>query len=800
MFDMLYGIRLWRSHKLQGILLILGFAVFASLINIVLLLAPSLFSDIPPWVKAEENFITIGLKGHDGKMQATTSQNLQRLTETGGIAELGYIGARPSSFRINDNQFHGQIVMFSDELPSMLNLTPLSQDIQNFHQEAYVSRRFLERNLLSQTVKGQTLILDPYDTPLKVAGFLPESLNKIGIWQPDILISARHLSNLIPLTIGEGNPPEQFLSIIRKQLTEQMPVWYGIAQLLPGHHISDIKWSTTAELDGGQVRLFSGVENLKPYFFSGIEFMPEARLELRKRWWFIFGLAMAFGLVNSINLLTLSFNRLLQRSQEMSVRIALGARPTNLLRQLIIEYCPLMFFSLLLGVGGSLFFVSALLENYLVLEQPRIIMICLALAVTSLTLVLIIILCSCIPLLHLVRNGHFIRDSGGKGGPWQQRLGQLNMVVQISLAGLSISIAVALLFQQWQSFASLPLAENTREWVIKHKDSSSKSAMNIQHWEMELKSLQIPVTMSASRFVHPHTLTTVARLDTPDNSVSRSINVLPISSNYFSVLDVSLLGGGAISEHGVVINVSALKALGFRNPKDIIGQTIFLEEPGVLGFESEETIRINGVVPDLPHFGILNTSVPMIYGDLERAGMPRELAIYTSTNATKSFEQWLEGKLQQEGSSWYFTPSEKLIKLLKEENKSFQQIVKLALVLSCLICVLSATSLYYQFSSHLQLQQRRYGIQLAVGAQAYHIILSVWRVLTLLLLISVVPVVLSLVFLHPWFLKELQTPLLHFNVLFVTFIFVLCLCFSSSIAPCYKLTRLTIAKLLRNQD
>lgn len=804
MQDMVTGLRLLWRQKLQSMLLICGFAVFICLFHLTSQLAPSLFKATPNWVNAQHNFMTVGLKGHDGRMHRTHLANLAGVEHSPDVIALGYLGGHRADFRIGEQEFSGQALMLSNNLAELLDMPELTKNEHEFRDVVYVSQRFWQEHFsqhsAEQQLVAQTLWLGQEEYPLRVQAILPSVFNQVGAWQPDILLSASHLMVLNPINFGETAPSEEQLALVLEEVRQQQPVWYGIAQLRAGVQAKNIELRLGERETPANIQMISATGNLQPYVYQGIELQPDEHQALLGQWWLVLLLGVGFGLVNVLNLMTLSLNQLIKRSAEFRIRIAVGASGRVLVRQVLLEQLPFMVFSLLLGFVLSAFALPQWLEQFGLQLGLTLRLYLAATLVTVFVFSGLVAFSACLPLYQFFNSNYFSRESDGRNSPWQHRLALSNMTAQFFIAGLALSVTFAFVMNQWLQYRDIGVDKQVVEWHLQATDFSHDLG-KAEEWLAELSMAGLTVALAEREFLRPLAFTQEIQLGTPDNKTGVSLNILHVTANYFHVLQVPLLAGTGLTKQSVVINEAAAFALGYEQAADAVGQQIFIENARfLLGFEDNEPLLITGVMANIPHFGLANNKAPLLYSELTKKSFYNSLSLLAPQPNHEQVKLWLQHKQKSDGHLWEYSEKGSLLEQLRAENHFMLRMVQLALLLGAIICVLAATSLYHQVGSHLSLMRRRYGVQLAVGALASNIALSVWRNLFFLLLIALLSLFSVLVLAQPWFLRELNVSLLNGSVVILALLSLIALSVVSAYLPVYRLITQPIVTLLRHEE
>jgi hypothetical protein len=132
---------------------------------------------------------------------------------------------------------------------------------------------------------------------------------------------------------------------------------------------------------------------------------------------------------------------------------------------------------------------------------------------------------------------------------------------------------------------------------------------------------------------------------------------------------------------GLAICFSTAVLLHPTAPLSLVGQTLHSDDKAILDLSKEEPIRVSAIVENLPHYGILNASTPMIYVNSlsqSKANLKEVHLIFDPLQA-----QQILPKLQQfatEQGNLTVKPPVSLKQQLQAQNKVMQQLVFLALL------------------------------------------------------------------------------------------------------------------------
>ena len=775
-----YGLRQWYKHRAQTLLLVFGFTIFTTLLALVTATAPLLLKDTPDWVKSKERFVTIGLRTHEDTLGATSIQNLKAISNSPAISEFTFIGSMIGNYRIADQSMKSSISFIDDNFTRLLKISGLESDSIRFQHLAYVSTDFQERWRFetNQELIGQTILLGNTETPVQVVGLIPDELQEqIGLQIGDILVSAKHAASLQIVRFGDIELPQSVQQRFRQEITQESANIYGIATLKTGYQESDlINFNQDNGTDNGNITIVTGIDNLEPYIFGGIEFQPNVKKKLIKQWIAIFALCLAFGILNTLNLITLSFNQFLKRSSEFSTRISIGASSRHLLHQMSIEYFPL----LLICLVSSWFFTFSVIiylknSNYFSVNISNFHFLMGVLA-ASLAMSICTLFCAYLPLVKLLKKQQFNRSKNSDIGHFQATLGNINITIQCIFAGIALLFAISMITTQLHVKQQQEFQANV---FTSHLSASNNNKLFLKRWITDLEELPSTVALSSSSFTKPWTDVSFVALNKPNFESAPSLNLLSVSTNYFSIVNGRILAGSVFDKHSIVINQAGAEMLGFSNAQEAIGQPLFVAEANRVGLTEKNSLIIRGVVENLPHFGILNKGTPILYADISLLSDLQDLYLFTKSRNQSMLNDWIKKKSESGTRLWQYHRDGFISEHIDSLNTDMNQMVVMAILIGILISLLSASSLYYQLSSTLKLHERKHGIKLSVGARRHHLFFDIAKGMVLTVLIAMLLVTALALLSYDWVFQQLGAHIERPAVLLLTILILMIITFCS---------------------
>jgi putative ABC transport system permease protein len=244
--------------------------------------------------------------------------------------------------------------------------------------------------------------------------------------------------------------------------------WHVLGRLTPGSSIDQAQ----AELRSVTTRIAQTLPNANRNLSAHVTSLSQqiAGSNLRLALWILFGAVLGVLLIGCSNLANLLLVRGVARRRELATRVALGASPMRLTRQLVAECLPVGLFGGIAGVALALVIirlVRALGETRIprlteVELDPAVL--CFALVLTCLATMLFAI----IPGLQARRldvNESLKEGARGTGGLRQTSLRQALLVGQVALA-FTLLFGAGLLLRSFQNVRAKDFGFNPENLLI----------------------------------------------------------------------------------------------------------------------------------------------------------------------------------------------------------------------------------------------------------------------------------------------------------------------------------------------
>ncbi|NQZ03126.1 FtsX-like permease family protein [Idiomarina sp.] len=806
LFNLRYTLRQWQKRKFQTLTLILCLSLFCAFTANLIATAPALFSDRQPWMSGSTPYITIGLESHSGKFNPIDKTNLDRFTQSPAIGELMTLTNRTlrglkdqSGVAIDDA---GAVYLppsfidrFADELPPVMKKLSDTRVILSYPYWQSLGAKPIEELAINASLTG---------AQLPVAGVLPKGFRLFQGIVSDIVLTDQQVASTFGINFGANKPPDEYVDKIINQLVESVAFRYGVAELKPGYEPEDVSAITLAkeEASDGSVVLLSGTASWTPKVIEGLQFHPQQRQRLIDQWQMLLGLTLGFLLIGLFNLLTSNFSEYLQREQEFQTRKAVGASNKDLIRQLLTENSLLGFVSVVLGVVLS-WYILKYVEAELVLvsllsSEIKATGIILSVLLTA----TVVILVGLLPFLSLNRQARFSRSKSNGQGRLQRWLNAGNMTVQIALALVAITCSISLWLTQEQQLEQVSVNTDIIQLSYKQGETSSDPVINLNEWKSKLANQPFDVAMSVDNFIDSNPSATQASTEGLDSPSAIPIQIMSVSDNYFNVLEAAPVVGdrNPAEVNQVIINETAARELGFKQPKQALQQTLFVKDASSYQFTEDEPIIIVGVSKDLPHSSLNQNAQPMIYNLLRESGqLLREIYLYAQPTNVDAVVELMQQQAASRENMYNVNNDGALLQLLKQQDEEWFVLAQLLLGLTLLICALAATSLYQQIVAYVIQRSRLYAVMQAVGAQVSDVAKSISRMLATKLLSGLILGVIIIAAINSWFFQQFHAELFTVHYLVLSLVAILLLVLLSYIPAIWRQLSLPIQRILRDE-
>lgn len=727
MIDVIYrnlNLKLYKKQKMQWVILVFGFSLFCALFNLSIIISGKIFEVKPTWVKNSSEFVTFGQKSHDGRMIPTTISNIESSKKSKGVNDVAYWGVQQTKIITDKAETDATILYISPNFTSLLEVENLPSFNKIESSSVWISERFWRERFNGSNVIGRVIYLTESRVPAVIKGVLPVEWNNIGVHQPSIMTTSDDLGKYINITLGDEQVPDEFVEQAKKQLSIQVPAFYGFASLTKGFDINELNLKMDAVFTDSNIRLWDGTENLSVFAIQGISFSPEAKNVLKQQWFVVLWLTLVFGLTNILSLLTFKFNETIHRSSEFSIRFTVGARISHLIKQICSEQFIFLLAVIVFTCLISYFLITQLVDNNSDILSLQSISLGWNFSVSILFIVTVILMFSSLPLFFAYKNNLFIKAKSDVQSKKQAILAKLNIAMQIFQVITSLSFCVVMvdfyldvldLSNKYNSFYGQHIGLNQQ---------SKFSPANTRDWFAKIEG--DGVSVSSQSFIQPLSPAINFTSKTPDNPQYAVLNIMNVNNNFLELFANNYLLGEGVDEQGVVINISAATMLGYPSPKDAIGARLFSDDPFLLGFKPDEHIKINGVIEDLPHFGSVSKNIPFVYADIGLLQQLQKFYVYYDTSNTESAERFTNEFVIQNGN-WEVVSKNNMQGEIESQNETINFLIYFCLSLCVLTSLLSIVGSQNQFRVYVNQKRIKFAIHLAMGAKVNDLMLIFFK-------------------------------------------------------------------------
>jgi len=712
--DLSYGLRKWKSCKLQWVTLVFGFGFLIAIAGTAIQIDSIVNISTPGWIVEQGAFYkTIGRENSQGDFVSISGKKLENLRKISAIESIAKIGFKNSKFKITEQANEVFEVAYVDS--SFVKMTVLSD---------FIGKPFFEGNsvLVSEDIWKtlKTTSVSPYvisshngSQTYNVVGVIPSSMTRIGQHNPDLILAQSHLINTLPFRIKPPFSAEKLSQF--KAITDSFPIYFAlissrsaisnqlIEEVLAKHSVSQ---STVRFLESSK----------SVWVIPGVEFSPKLKTAIEEQWMLISSLVIVFGFLCCFNFFNVTANRIATRLDEFRIRQVVGASRKNLLKQLITEQSP-MIFAVCFSGSGLYFMLSSFIKNQptyqhylgrtLQVDMHHYI-------IASIITVSFILLCACAPLLSLSTKRLFSRTSA-KMGSKVQSLGTYGLIfLQLLCTLLTILITVNLLVTSLKHRMSYQFPESITEFKVTFEESADI--------DLESRLLvgnlgnDVQVSWADQPFVGNNKSLFFLKIE---DVVDLPVRLMYVSSSYFDSVKARVhYSNGASIDDGFILNETAENLL-----QQVLGTHTRQDKIRVEGLLGRISLPVIGKVKNLPHLGGEYSSEPVVYVHFSHnfTSSYRKLFGYIETDKLKYFEDEINSLLSELNIKGEYKVLPAVKEQLNEANHIQITLLNLALIMSAMVIFLLCTSFYYQSHLMLRQQQIRFGVMRAIGANAIEI-------------------------------------------------------------------------------
>lgn len=627
------------------------------------------------------------------------------------------------------------LAFYSADLPILLELP--SPFLANSFQKnnVFISDSFWLNQLAGQrNIVGKTIILK--GQKLLISGIMPPNMNNVNQYKVDVWLPDSFLSLFVPKFIPDAKP---FLN--------SKPSYFGFATLSQSIALVGFQEYFREQIDTypNHEAIFVK-EHDAPWLIAGMELDPEAKKVLIIQCWTLIFLITSFGFIIFSTIFSIYSQQFIDRKTEFSLKIALGAKISDLAKRclaenLMMSLTSLAFSAIFIYVLKSVLQDGLLYQRYFssgfVINWFNWF---LALFISQ----SFFFMCTLFPLLKLNPNNSFSRSSQGNKTKLQTLLSQGNLVLQLCIATLAFVFTTNIFLSEWQ------------KQQIHSVDSSvlsfeSKRMKDIQIYlsEQQMKGSwhnqnqnQFPLAIAQEPFTALNDSSLSYSLTVDNKSDGIKISGSYVSENYFSVLGIPIAVEGSFIKNSFAINMAfaeQLKSQGMIAADQPLSAAIGLPIQ-VKSFPSASYFPIAMITENAPHHGVgqQNPIVYLHYANIHPMIILQVLPVFFSheesaTQALNVINNWVKQETVN-------------VKPYQIQTSIKEQIFSLNLggrllfitsgLMAFIILVLLALTLYYQVKANLMREQNKYGVMLALGINQPELFLRIFKKLLFTLFIA----------------------------------------------------------------
>ncbi len=488
-----------------------------------------------------------------------------------------------------------------------------------------------------------------------------------------------------------------------------------------------------------ELKDLSTLEDLRPLLLTESEYRTE---QVGSSSLFLISIALVILVIACANISGLLLAKAEGRSDEISVRQALGCTRIRLIRQLLTEGWLLSLFS----AGCSLLLV------YWILEVSRAFLpaaladrdagIRLNMNVVGFGILLSFIatmLFCLVPVFHALRSNllYVLRVKTRHASHGCRTLFSLDSLVVSQLAlALVLTVVASLLFRSFQKLTAVDLGFVRKDILLAEvSPSCPRDKLPAFCRDLRIQVLSLPNVKNASFAVHAPFggsrggyRRQVSLLDSAKgpsgNGVDINCNI--VDPYYFETLGIRLLRGRGFTEQdiqsgsrSVVINESMARR--FWPDKNPIGQLIGI------GQGAKDTAQVIGIVRDGRYHDVTHPMQSYMFIPFGQAlSYEMTLLVETEGNAQALIEP-VRKTIRRGSSNMSLYPMTTLSKSIRKNTLDKEIIARLVGFLSLLGLFLAAVGLYGVIAFTVNRRTHELGIRMAVGAGCHDIIRLILR-------------------------------------------------------------------------
>ena len=710
LFEAVCEWRRWAGQRGKLLVLLLGFAIVCALLTLSLRFGQILLSANPGWLGSDDYFYTLAYEHEDGRQAPINKVAVQNASDMTEVKEASWLSFSNAPLESSNWTLRDPLVAFYESnFFSMTEVSGLIDAKQG--NTVWISERFWrEAFQASPSVVGELLYLKRVPHAFVVGGVLPVTLNKLGNWQPDVWIPGDYLRFTTPFTADSEIMVDRFLNAA--------PIYFGIFssdRRLNEDSLTQRLRASDTSVSGMSFANKGGVLQVYP----GIELSPVERKNMLVHWRLLLFLVVSLGVVLAFNTFLVFTSRFLIYQKDYQIMRVVGATPqyqfSSALFVAAIKLTVIAVVSLLL----LLVLENLLSEHptYQALQGATSLGINYGQWLASWGLISIVFLtCFLVPLIRISKKELFDRAMGSSSSKLQKLGAQGNLVLQLTVALVSLNMALTFALYQWQTMTDTSIEVSTQSFDVSQRGTGLAIRSLTEGGVAGIDAGEVAVSFAP--FAQPQTLA----IEDPNFPRPVTFNMHYVTRNYFEVLSIETLAGHEDWQSGIRINRAAADILGGKAASDdLVGTSLIMG--GIHGQS-----QITGIVENVPHRGRASVSEPMIYLSVETsAHVPQSATFFFSEAGKGRITQALHTWLNQEMIDPLFSETTTIAAILAEQDKAVNSLFISTVLVSALIIASVLISLGYQIKARLRVDRHEYGVMLAIGAPPRSLLVRVLR-------------------------------------------------------------------------